>query len=221
MMNEEKQYLAHKKKTLIDLVNKYNSCYVDEYKFKIDEENFDIKDLCHPEYCEGCGKCCKRFPCVYSPNDFLDITDLDYMREILNTGVVTIVKYANRIFNPLIIRNRGVHDSDYIACEDVDCSNTCILHTEKGCMLPDVYRGSNGLLYVKTELGHIFGHVALYSEEYYGYLDEYANQKYQKALAQLYLEYSKVIIPKESITEEKVNQFVKKIIHKKSGISNS
>lgn len=225
-MSKEREYLEHKKKTLIDLVNNYNKRYVKEYQYEIDEDNLDIKEaFCSS--CRGCGKCCRRFPYVYSPRDFLDIIDLDYMRKILDTGVVTIVRYNNRY--PLIIRNRGVLDKDSIACGDIDAHNPCLLLSKNGCMLPDIYRASQGLLYVIGEFGYIHCHKALYSDD--DYLKEYDNYTYQKALSILYDEYKDVIIPKtkeivfdkekeiifpkEPISEEKVEQFIRCLINKK------
>lgn len=208
-MSKEKEYLEHKKNTLINLVNNYNSCHSEFYQFKIDKENLDIKkSFCSSEYCTDCGRCCKRFPCIFSPNDFLDITDLDYMRKILDTGVVTIVYYNN--LYPLIIRARGIFDSEEVACKDIDRDNPCILHTENGCMLPDVYRGSEGLLYIREKEGH----TVIYGEKDMGYLYEYSNLVYSRPLHILYDEYKNVIIPKESINEERVNQFIKSLINK-------
>ena len=220
-MNEERRYLEHKKKTIIDLVNKYNSTSDKEHQFEIDEENLDIKKI-FCSNCKGCEKCCSKFPCVYSPRDFLDITDLNYMRKILDTGVVAIVRYNNRY--PLIIRNKGIYDEDNVACRDIDRYNTCVLLRENGCMLPDIYRASEGLLYVRRE----YGHIVLYDED--DYLKEYDNFAYQKALKILYIEYKDVVvhktsdviydkekdifIPKEPISEEKVEQFIRCLINK-------
>ncbi|MCX4365499.1 MAG: hypothetical protein OSJ70_06985 [Bacilli bacterium] len=221
-MELEKEYLEHKKKTIIDLVNRYNRSYVKEYQFGIDEENLDIhQTFCSG--CKGCGKCCDRFPCVYSPRDFLDITNLDYMRRILDTGVVTIVRYNNKY--PLIIRNRGVLDEDRIAGDDIDAYNTCLLLRDNGCMIPDSYRASQGLLYVVGD----YGHAALYGDE--DYLLEYDNYIYQEALSKLYEEYKNVVIPKKSeilydddrgisipkypMSEERVSEFIKSLTNKK------
>ena len=222
-MSKEREYLEHKKKILIDLVNKYNHIYVKEYQYEIDEENLDItKAFC--SNCKGCGKCCARTPCTYSPRDFLDITDLDYMRKILDTGVVTIVRYNNDDIRPLIIRNRGIEDQDSIASSDKDSHNPCILLGKNGCMLPDVYRGSEGLLFVIGK----HGHTALYSDE--DFLKEYDKYSYQRALRILYDEYKDVVIPKptgmiydedndiafpkETISEERVKEFIKCLINK-------
>ena len=201
----KEEYLKYRKKIIIEQVNKYNK---NNYypQFKMNENNFDIKEtFCSPEYCKGCGNCCHNGPCVYSPRDFLDVTSLDYMRRILDTGVVTIVSY--NIYTPLIIRNRGRIDAASIACDD-GYYNPCILHTEKGCMLPEVYRASGGLLFVKNK----YGHIAIYSEE--DYLCKYENLDYQDSLHKLYEEYKDVIIPQELITEEKVEQFIKSLIRR-------
>ena len=222
-MSEERKYLEHKKKTIIDLVNKYNSTSDKEHQFEIDEENLDISKIFCFNSCKGCGKCCGSFPCVYSPRDFLDITDLDYMRRILDTGVVSIVRYNNNY--PLIIRNRGVLDEDSIACGDIDTINPCILFGKNGCALSDVYRSSQGLLFVIEKQGH----TSLYSKR--EYLKEYSNIAYQDALDVLYDEYKDVVIPKpvelifdekkrvaspkEPMNEENVKKFVNCLINKK------
>lgn len=222
-MNKEKEYLEHKRKTLIDLVNIYN--YRKE-EFKIDVENLNIiESFCSYSHCASCGQCCSKGPCIYSPRDFLDITDLDYMRKILNTGVVTIIKYDD-FWETLIIRNRGIYDKDSVACEDVfyDLAyNPCLLIGKNGCMLPDVYRASQGLLYVAKNGRHW----EIYDEE----RAVAAYGPYQKELGILYNEYKDVIIPKSSddiydqkrgihlpkepISEESVNQFIKCLINKK------
>lgn len=126
------------------------------------------------------------------------------MRKILNTGVVSIVAY-NHAF-PLIIRNRGIFDSEYVVCDDIDKINPCILHTENGCMLPDVYRASEGLLYLSIDDYH----EVLYSQE--DMIHEYYNQR--ESLRALYNEYKGVKIPKKSVTEERVKEFIKCLINK-------
>lgn len=208
-MSKEREYLEHKKSTIINIVKNFND-YNNYYQIRINKKNLDIEKMCcsSKSICSQCGECCQRGPCAYSPNDFLDITDLDYMRKILNTGVVCIVKRNN--LYPLIIRNRGVYDSETISCVHPDTYNQCILLTKNGCMLPDVYRGSEGLLYIRKKSGHII----IYGSGARGYYYEYNNPAYQESLQILYDEYFDVKIPKKSINEERVNEFVKCLINK-------
>lgn len=213
-MSKEREYLEHKKKTIIEIFNSYNHCKGEYYKSKFEENDFDItKTFCSSGQCSKCGKCCMRFPCVYSPHDFLDITDLDYMRKILDTGLVSIVSCCkiDGFEGDFIIRNRGIFDSEFIAFDNIgkDINNPCILHTEKGCMLPDVYRASEGLLYIREGEKHI----VLYDEKKYN--SDYLWLGADDILRVLYNEYKLVKIPKESIGEEKVNEFIKCLINKK------
>lgn len=76
------------------------------------------------------------------------------MRRILDTGVICIVPYDNYEYWPFIIRNHGIYDSEFVACRDINMYNPCILHTEIGCKLPDIYCASGGLLYIKKDGYH-------------------------------------------------------------------
>lgn len=132
-MSKEAEYLRHKKKTLADIIEKYNKRTWELYP--IDSDNIDIsKQFCASnDICRECGNCCKKCPCTYSPYDFLDIEDIDYMRRILDTGVVTLVNYNN--YYPYVIRNRGILDSESVAGKDNDSGiNKCLLLSENGCM---------------------------------------------------------------------------------------
>lgn len=230
-MSKEREYLEHKKKTIIELVNEYNSHFVEQYHFKIDTDNLDIeKAFC--SNCIGCGECCRKCACVYSPRDFLDITDLDYMHRILDTGLITIENYLGKY--PLILRNRAISDGEKIAVTGHRGHKYCLLYSRNGCVIPHIYRASQGLLYIVHENK---GHTALYKDEYY--LEEYDNYDYQAALSILYEEYKDVTMPistemeyveqkalfpgesqqwysvlKEPISEEKVNEFIKCLINK-------
>lgn len=174
-----------------------------------DAETMDIsQDSCQfkEDLCAVCGNCCKNVPCTYSPRDFLDIRDIDYMRRILDTGVVTIVNYNN--YYPYVIRNRGVFDSEYVAGSDNELTgNTCILLVENGCMLKDQYRASQGLLLITS----FFDCVSLYND--YAFRLEY--ERYNSYLERLFKEYQDVYIPKKDIDEKRINEFVRCLINKK------
>ncbi len=206
-MSKEAEYLNHKKETLVKLVRDYN--YRESENLEVNLETIDIShDFCQFQQvlCSNCGGCCKTFPCTYSPYDFLDIRDKDYMRRILDTGVVTLVNYNN--YYPYVIRNRGVLDGDYVAGEDNEyTNNTCILLGENGCMLEDQYRASQGLLLIPS-IPNCF---SLYNDlacrlEY---------ERYNSYLEELFKEYKDVYIPKEEIDEKRINEFVRCLINKK------
>lgn len=154
IMSLEEQYLIHKKKELIKLVNIHNNRAIDIDHFEITSNYSDLdieKTFCAPSICEGCGNCCKQFPCAFSPNDFLDINNLEYMLNILNTGLVVLAVSYN--MKNVYLRPRGLADEKLISTILLDSKiangdNPCILHTKNGCLLDPQYRPSEGLLYM-------------------------------------------------------------------------
>lgn len=219
-----KQYLEHKKKNLIRLVDNYNETESDKYKFQIkDKTTLDIeKEFCRPELCKKCGTCCYTFPCVFSPSDFLDISDTDYMKSILNTGLICISALYDEFDSrqTFVLRPRGYEEpysiinlTGKIKCFIFDDPiNPCIFRNDfMGCLLPPVYRPSEGLLripyrgeYNKKEHINMYG-MWFYKEDY---------QEYQEYLKHLISEYKGVLFPIQDVTEKDVKKFTDLLIRK-------
>lgn len=206
-MSREEKYLEHKKETLIKLVDIYNEQPFSTKPFLINHTDFNLeKTFCTPERCKDCGECCETFPCTFSPNDFLDINDLDYMRAILDTGIVCISKISTR--NNYVLRVHGYADYPYVVSLTYDSIlgngyNPCLLNSKVGCLLPADYRPSEGLLYYRLENGE---HLSMYNK--YDFAKDY--DSCQEVLEVLYREYRQREISKKMITdEENVKRFLK------------
>lgn len=212
-------YLEYKKQTLISLIEFYNQGCEDSRKFEIDKENLDIKKTFTSKRCqECCGGCCSTYPCVFSPKDFLDVSNIEYMEGILKTGLLTIslVKSRNTYnYSTYCLRIRGRSDSldncksrimsAYFDYRNHNKYNYCLLKDkEKGCMLPPEYRPSEALLYMPNDEGH--RHRTMYTtrqieDDWY---------EYQDILRLLGLKLGGIEFS-ESVSEEQVKTFIKKI----------
>lgn len=210
-MSLEEQYLIHKKKELIKLVNIHNNRALDSDYFEItgDYADLDIeKTFCSSSSCKKCGVCCNQFPCAFAPNDFLDINNSKYMLQILKTGLVVLAISYNR--KNIYLRPRGVADEKLISTILLDSTvadgdNPCILHSKNGCLLEPQYRPSEGLLYV---LGNHFNHIIMYTED--DYEEEY--DKYQESLCKLFYDYgTDSIALNQDLIEETVKQLTKSL----------
>lgn len=213
-MTKEEIYLEHKKQNLINLVNAYNNrmkAVGQTFQFEIDSENLDIeKTFCTPEKCKGCGNCCHTCPCVFSPNDFLDINDYSYMENIFNTGIVCISPTPRGY---LVVRPRGITDEKTVSSAQTSY-NPCLLLGDNGCLLPPEYRPSSGLLFYPI---HNSNHRIMYSYENID--DEY--EKYQSLMWKYFSQYNNQIIPFEIVpnnntgfahhTEENAMNLAKKL----------
>ncbi len=218
MIEVDTEYVEKKKKTLIDIVNKHNSELDENHPdyFKIDENNLDIsKTFCSDKLCQKCGACCKSGPCVFSPNDFLKIKSVRYMKGILNTGLIGLFYYGN---GSIILRPRGLGNDPYIASNIQHINyresykNPCILLGENGCMLPDEYRPTEGLLYFEIDRD-LYEHIKLYSQR--DYLEEY--EQYKDYLWKLAEYYKKVYKPIEKFQGEHLKNSVEELVRKLSG----
>ena len=154
-MTYEEKYNLKRKKFLLKAIELYNITS-NENKLDVNEKNFDIeKTINTPEICAKCGgKCCKHFPCLFSPYDFLDVDNIDYMTSILDTGLICIGQSCYD--NNLVLRPRGLKDKPQIVSTRLPLNNQCILYSEAGCMLSSNYRPAEALLYyAKSEDYHI------------------------------------------------------------------
>lgn len=184
-MSLEEQYLIHKKKELIKLVNIHNNRALDSDYFEITSNYADLdieKTFCSSSSCKKCGgACCKQFPCAFAPNDFLDINNSEYMLNILNTGLVVLAVSYN--MKNVYLRPRGLTDEKWFSAIHLPGrlygKNSCILHTKNGCLLEPQYRPSEGLLYICEN------QIIMYTEN--DYEEEYG--KYQELLVKLFYDY--------------------------------
>lgn len=209
---DEKKYFEHKKKTVIDIVNVFQKWKgYRAFPFQLNQDTLDLEEqFCNPKLCSSCGSCCSVAPCVFSPYDFLDLCNLDYMRNILNTGLVCISR-SSLDYETLVLRPRGKKDTESIVSTIYDY-NHCILENGKGCMLPVQYRPCQGLLYIpRCDNGFVL-HTILYSD----YLFTYDYKQFQNILKDLAHEYYNKPVPSyKEITEEDVNGLVKSLIKSK------
>ena len=96
------------------------------------------------ERCAKCkGDCCKHFPCAFAPEEFLNLQDKDYIRSLLETGLIIISPRKKHI---LYIRPRGIYDPPRMVTNLVTEPNPCALLRENGCILDHSFRPIGGLL---------------------------------------------------------------------------
>lgn len=205
----EKNYLNQKKKNIINHVNQIKERYGQwAFPFDLNENTINLEDVfCNSKLCSNCGECCSKAPCIFSPYDFLDICDIDYMSNILNTGLICISKSPNDN-ETLILRPRGRQDGKSIYSWTYN-RNHCVLENGKGCMLPAQYRPSQGLLQVPRDDNGITLHSILYPD----YIVEYDYIPFQNALETLIYEYRNKPIPNyENEMEESVKTLIKSLI---------
>jgi hypothetical protein len=165
----------------------------------------DFSD-CISKRCSRCkGGCCKNFPCTLSPLEFLDIEDIDYMKSILDTGILTIAP-GNTDKKYYIIRPRGKNDSDYIVSDIVASPNECLLRGKKGCLLDPLTRPTEGLLTMPREKSKL-------CECYYSemkIMDDWIRR--EEAVKKLVELYKTVLVPKYMVTSETVKTYRLRLI---------
>lgn len=205
----EKNYLKQKKKSIINLVNQFKERYGSEaFPFELTQNIVNLEEIfCNSKLCSNCGECCSTAPCIFSPYDFLDICDIDYMRNILNTGLICISRSPSD-GETLILRPRGRQDVKSIYSYTYNY-NHCILENGKGCMLPTEYRPCQGLLQVPYDDNGLILHTIMYPD----YKVECDYLPFQKILETLIYEYSSKSIPNcENNMEESVKSLIKSLV---------
>ena len=128
----------------------YKNKKIEIYNRLAESEEYNERNLTNGELCHKCGgKCCRNYPCVFSPEDFIDIYDLDYMKSILDTGYFVIDTFFRYQGEDIIyyVRPRGVDDDNVVTDPDKR-GRRCILHTDNGCMLDFYTRPSGGALLI-------------------------------------------------------------------------
>ncbi len=124
----------------------YKNKKLDLYRNITGDPNFDKESVLNDELCERCeGACCKTFPCTFSPYDFVDIDDFEYMKSILDTGYFVISYYYEEDECIYYIRAKGLNDRGVVAKSKAK-PNECILLGEKGCQLDFYSRPTLGAL---------------------------------------------------------------------------
>lgn len=170
----------------------------------------DSLESCLYDRCAECrGGCCKNYPCTLSPKEFLDIKDIDYMKGVLDTGVITIAP-MNMASTFYIIRPRGINDFDTVATGYAMEPNSCILQGENGCILEPMVRPTEGLLLIPVEEPTFIscGCKCYYSD--FSIMRDW--KKYQSTLKKLMKIYKDKEVPKPEINEETAKVYKLKLL---------
>lgn len=192
-----------------DFLNKKKNYLTNIFKLYNKENNYDkdiLDVLANNEICRKCkGYCCTFSPKYFSTNDFLNISDLEYMKELLDTGLISIYLDEDK----WILRPRGILDKDSIISYNPCYNSCCFYDFDKGCRLQAEYRPSECLLYfnLKNESSNppYEKHINLYKEKA---SDEY--EVYQSELQKLYIDYYNKKIPL-NVSDDNINSLVRKI----------
>ncbi len=124
------------------------SCIYPELPYRSIPKNYSDARNVNSEICEGCGQCCKRCGCYFSPDDFEEIS-FEFLKKEIEKGYISIEFYDGEASMQNIgvyilrIRNqgRGIVDS---CRKDI----SCILLGENGCKLDYQHRPSGGKLMI-------------------------------------------------------------------------
>ena len=204
----ERIYLEYKKKNIIDLVEKFKKYYGNEvFSVDLKQDMFNFEEFLRPELCRDCGGyCCTNSPCLFAPSDFLDIDDIDYIRAVLDTGLVCISRVANG--NALVFRPRGIEDSKGVYSYTFK-RNQCILKGDAGCMLPAGYRPTQGLLYIPQNNDGCILHTIMYADRDC----EVDYQQYEQQLRDLEYRCRNMTISNDiNVGQEQVNNLIRRLI---------
>lgn len=203
---EQKRY-----KYIIDYINQLKEMYGDKvFPFEMTQNTVNLEKMfCNSKLCSSCGECCATAPCIFSPYDFLDIQNMEYMKNILNTGFLCISVSPNDD-KTLILRPRGRKDTTSIYSWTSSSHNHCILENGEGCMLPVQYRPFQGLMQIPYVRNGFLFHKNLYSDDDL----EYDYKPFQQLLKTLMYEYNSLPIPNynnHNDMEESVKSLIKSL----------
>ena len=138
-------------------MEEYRNKKLELYRKISERENLFMDNACNNELCSKCkGACCRNFPCSFSPDDFVDINDIEYMKSVLDSGYFIISAFSiyespSRYELVYYIRCRGLMDDNTIVSTRSPYENECIFHNEKGCSLDFYSRPSEGALLIPSE----------------------------------------------------------------------
>lgn len=160
-------------------------------------DEFNMEYGTNNKLCKRCGgSCCKNYPCSFSPYDFIDINNFDYMKRILDTGYFVIDFFTDKEKNIFYIRTRGLQD-DGIVINHRSLENECVLHKNNKCELDYYSRPTGGALLIpsRRDLGLPFCY------NYYTYkvqLDDWS--KFQDIMHEIvsYYQGKNINVPKVS-----------------------
>ena len=162
------------------------------------------KDCVFPEKCAACTRenCCRLRPCAFAPEEFLDLTNKNYLLRLLKTRAIIIAPVGN---HTLGIRARGKNDPPNIINNIILDYNPCALLTEHGCTLDYTFRPVEGLLVIPDEemcLG-------LYEQE------ERENdwKAYQNYLKRLGARYGDKYLGYGPVTSEEIEEYKRLFLH--------
>ena len=202
-MTYEEKYKKHKREFVLKTIEFHNNTSHEPIEIKKDFQTYE-DFLNTPEICAKCGgKCCQHYPCLFSPYDFLDVTNIEYMKRIIELGIICIAKSCYD--NTLVLRPRGIKDKKKIVSTRLPLNNRCILYSETGCMLSSDFRPSEALLYyAKSEDYHIpIYHTSDCTEDW---------QLFHDQMKILYYTYKYVNSPiRETPTESQVLKLTRRI----------
>ncbi len=125
-----------------------------EYSFPKD---YDDPRCQNPELCKECGgECCKRCGCMFSPDDFDDLS-YEAMKKEIGKGHITLElidgEYICRPGFYYALRMRNINAPIVEDCFGYRGRSPCILLGEKGCKLPYSKRPSEGRLMWPIKIG--------------------------------------------------------------------
>ena len=126
-------------------------CMYPELPYRSVPKNYEDARNVDPEICKGCGQCCKRCGCYFSPDDFEEIS-FEFLKKEIEKGYISIESYDGEAsmqgISVYILRarnqGRGIVDS----CRK---DTPCILLGENGCKLDYQRRPSGGKLMMPEE----------------------------------------------------------------------
>ena len=173
------------------------------------EKNIDFSKILNNESCNKCkGCCCKNCPCGYSPREFTNLNDIDYMKDILDSGILCIDELILPFTKPLLsIRIRGRSDNNIFMSNNFNY-NECILLGKNGCRLNKDERPIEGLLLFPKD--NAFGLGVCYSMyDYNTKIEDW--EKYQKSLKKLKEYYINKVVPLKPVTDEDIKKLQYKI----------
>ncbi|MBR2997448.1 MAG: hypothetical protein IKF37_00030 [Bacilli bacterium] len=138
----------------------YRKKKLELYKKIADNQSFSEEKVTNNLLCKKCGgSCCKNYPCSFSPDDFVDINDFNYMKQILDTGFFVIdsfIDYQNKK-NTYFIRCRGSQDKKGIFNFNSPYGNECLLLYDTGCIFDFYTRPTAGALLIPKSNKHGMG----------------------------------------------------------------